>query len=149
MFSSPCLLTVLAKYPSVQNSPPHNSFFTSRHSLKTPLAIMLFTVVTIFVNEYVETDSTKKWAWSSSVPISKKLIWYLFYISKQIFFITWSTCSSITTLRYFAGNTKWYNNTVTLWLLCMYLLILLFYDASGREYNPKRFNYSLFGRQLE
>ena len=59
-FSTPCLLTVLAKYLSVQNSPPHNSFFTSGHSLKTPLAVMLFTVVTIFVNEYVETDCTKK-----------------------------------------------------------------------------------------
>jgi len=38
--SLPCCPTVLMKYPSVQNSPPHSFFFTSGHEAKISRAVM-------------------------------------------------------------------------------------------------------------
>lgn len=40
-------------------------------------------------------------------------------------------------------------STVTLWLLCTYLLTYIFYAAGGGEYNPKRFTGSLGNFQKE
>ena len=141
LFSLPCWPTVFANYPSDQNSPPHNCFFTSGQQRNNSRAVKLFTNVTTLDTLYVGTVWTKKWTWSLSVPISKKFTSYRFSNSKQIAFYSLSTSSVSTTRRYFVGQTMWYNNTVTLWLLWMYLLSAippLYYAASGGELNPKR-----------
>ena len=136
-------ITVLAnltcKISIVQNSPPHNCFFTWGQHLKISIAVRLLIIVTSFVTEYVGTDWIKKWTWSSSFPISRNLIWYCVSIFRQTTFSSLSTAPSNTALRYFAGKNKWYSKTVRLWLLRMYWLILPFYAASGGEYGPERF----------
>ncbi|SEI15916.1 hypothetical protein SAMN05192544_10273 [Paraburkholderia hospita] len=58
--SSPCLPTVLAKYPSVQNSPPQSVFFTCGHLRNISRAVMLLRIDTILVTLYVGTDCTTK-----------------------------------------------------------------------------------------
>ena len=94
------------KYPFVQNSPPHNCFFTVGTLLNISLAIMLFTTLTIGVGLYLGTDWIKKWTWSFSTPISMKTISYLLAISKHTSFKTESTSSVNTTRLYLAGHTK-------------------------------------------
>jgi len=44
--------TVRAKYPSSQNSPPHNSFFTSGYSLNITPALIPFNIPTTFAMLY-------------------------------------------------------------------------------------------------
>jgi hypothetical protein len=44
------------KYPFDQNSPPHNIFFTSGALRNISIAVILFTVLAIFVGLYVGTD---------------------------------------------------------------------------------------------
>ena len=51
--SFPYLPTVLMKYPSVQNSPPHSCFLTSGQAAKIALAVMLFITCTIFFGLYI------------------------------------------------------------------------------------------------
>ena len=106
LFSSPNLLTVFTKYPSLQNSPPHSCFFTSGCFLNISRPVMLLITVIILVGLYVGTDCTKKCTWFLSVPISRKCISYRFVISKHVSFNVISTSMSKTTLRYFAGHTK-------------------------------------------
>ncbi len=86
-----------------------------------------------------------RWSYFSSqssillvIPYSN-FIWYRFPIPKHTFWNTWSTDPANTAQWYFAGNTMWYSKTVTLWLLCIYLIILPFYVTSSWEYNQKEF----------
>ena len=69
--SFPCCPTVLTKYPSVQNWPPHRFFFTWGHCANISLAVMLFIVRTSCVALTFGTDCTRKCTWSLSVPFSK------------------------------------------------------------------------------
>lgn len=98
--------------------------FTSGCFLKISLTVMLLMVRMISVALSLVTDWIKKWtwSWSWSVPISKNLISYRFSISKHISFRELSTFLLKTTLRYFAGQTKWYNNTLTLCDLYIFAL---------------------------
>src|SRR4029077_7318056 len=57
--SLPCCPTVLTKYPSDQNSPPHSFFFTSGHQAKISRAVMLLMICTIFFALYIGTDCTE------------------------------------------------------------------------------------------
>jgi hypothetical protein len=56
VFSYLCLITVLAKYPSDQNSPPHSRVLTRGHRRNTSRAVMLLITCTIFFTEYIGTD---------------------------------------------------------------------------------------------
>src|ERR1700745_1357641 len=103
--SLPCSPTVLTKYPSDQNSPPHNFFFTSGHEAKILRAVMLLMICTIFFGLYIGTDCTRKCTWSSSVPISINATSYRLLISRQVSLSFWSTVGLNTTLRYLAGHT--------------------------------------------
>lgn len=103
---TPCFPTVLTKYPSDQNSPPQNFFFTWGQRRKISHAVGLFIIWTIFFTLYISTDCTKKWIWSLSVPISRNFSSYRFSISMRIFRSSSSTASSNTALLYFAGNTR-------------------------------------------
>ncbi len=86
-YSFPCFLTALQSfphphacllwrlsYPSLQNSPPHNCFFTWGHRLNTSGAVRLLIIVTNFVTLYVGTDWIKKCTRSLSTPSSINLI---------------------------------------------------------------------------
>src|SRR5947209_17031129 len=112
--SLPCLPTVLTKYPSVQNSPPHNCFFTSGQAANISRAVMLFISCTIFFGLYVGTDCTRKCTWSLSVPISRNVISNRLLISRQTSFSFLSTGGVNTARRYFAGQTMLYGNAQVL-----------------------------------
>src|SRR4029077_2873977 len=103
--SLPCCPTVLTKYPSDQNSPPHSFFFTSGHQAKISRAVMLLMICTIFFALYIGTDCTRKCTWSSSVPISMNATSYRLLISKQVSFSFSSTVALNTTLRYLDEKT--------------------------------------------
>ena len=143
VFSLPNWLTVFMKNPSVQNSPPHNTFLTDDNLRKISLAVILLIVLTIFVGLFIGTDWIRKWTWSLSTPISINEISCRLDISRHMSLNSLSTSSVNTTWRYFDGNTAWYKITDTLWLLCIYSLTyaiwdIALYEASFGELNPER-----------
>lgn len=87
------LPSVAAKYPSVQNSPPHNFFFTWGTLKNICLAMTDLITVTSSVGDFVGSDCIKKCTWSLSTPTSRKWIYsYRSSIPRQILFRWSSNC---------------------------------------------------------
>src|SRR5216684_2274057 len=102
--SLPCCPTVLTKYPSLQNSPPHSFFFTSGQDVNISRAVMLLMICTILFGLYIGTDCTRKCTWSWSVPISMNAISYRLLISTHVSLSFSSTGGVNTTRLYFADT---------------------------------------------
>ena len=87
------------------NNPPHKARFTPGACEKISWVVILFIVLTIFVELYVGTLWRRNWIQSLSDPISKKRISYLSSISKQVRFNILSTFGLKTKRRYFVEHT--------------------------------------------
>lgn len=123
--SLPCFPTLLAKYPLIQNSPPHNCFLTSGllRNISRP-AMLLITLTPIWsstllvgytLHQKMNTVCIRTYLYKLDViPLPNSINTSL---------NSFSTFSPNTVRRYFAGHTMWDSNTVTLCFLWMYSLI--------------------------
>src|SRR3989344_3240095 len=76
----------------------------------------------IALGDAVGTACTRKWTWSPSVPISRKLMSYRDCIPRQSSLSVLATPSVSTSLRYFTGQPMWYRRSDLLWLRVMWRL---------------------------
>ena len=108
--------TVLAKYPSSQNSPPHNCFFTSGCSSLTTLELTDLKILTTSDIEYFGGKLKKMWIGSLSTSISCiENPWCLLISWKSSFTrLRISPCN--THFRYLGAHTKWYWVSYAQWL---------------------------------
>ena len=136
-----CILTnrinVISTRPKLS---AHNWFFTSGWRRKSSFPVILFIVLAIISTESFGTLCIKKWTWFSSAPISTKCISYLSEISLHTATKLFSTNSDKTLLRYFIGETIWYNNKLLLcrlWICSLILQTYCFFPHAHPEAEPR------------
>ena len=108
--------TVLAKYPSSQNSPPHSSFFTWGYSSLIILELTDLKILTTSDIEFFGGKLKNMCTWSLSTSISWIQYPWCWPISRKSSFTLLRISPCNTHFRYFGAHTKWYWVSYTQWL---------------------------------